>query len=112
MKKILFCILTIVSIQSCRVTVTPISNVFESNQDHYRYKDQEFEYITTRSASQLNVPILLSDILMEMKVQYGDVTISNIRKQSITEKGNTTYYMVFDVVKVVKPSIETPTKKK
>lgn len=108
MKKIFIFFLSIMILQSCRISVSPISNVLESNQDKFKYQDQDFEYVTTRSASQLNVPILLSDVLSEMKQQYGDVTISNIRKQSITQKGKTTYYMVFDVVKIVKSSTVVP----
>jgi hypothetical protein len=87
---------------SCRVTVSPIQSTVESNQDKIRYDNQQLEYVTTKSASQENSPILLSDVLFEVKKQYGDVTISNIRKQSRTERGKTTYFMVFDVVKVVK----------
>lgn len=87
---------------SCGVKVSPIKSTVESNQDKIRYENQQLEYVTTKSASQENAPILLSDVLFEMKKQYGDVTISNIRKQSRTEMGKTTYVMVFDVVKVVK----------
>ena len=104
MKKITVavCLLTILCCQSCKVSVSPIQSAVEHNQDKYRFQEQHFEYVTTKSASQENVPILLSDVLHEMKVLYGDVTISNVRKQSTTWRGKTTYYMVFDVVRVLK----------
>lgn len=99
----IFTFLFVISLlQSCKLTVSPIQKVGESNQDKLSYENQQLEYVATRSASQQNAPILLSDILFEMKKQYGDITISNIRKQSITELGRTTYYVVFDVVKVSK----------
>ena len=97
---VLFSVLTI----SCKVLVSPVTIDSRSDQDKHLYHELQLEYVTTKTASQKNQQILVADVINEMKLAYGNVTIVNIRYQNIKEKGTTTYYMIFDVVKVLSNS--------
>jgi hypothetical protein len=82
---------------SCRALVSDLKPIDDKAQNRHAYDTLQLEYIETRTARQVGSPI---DVLLEAKEKFGNVTITNIREQQKKYKGKTTYYLIYDVVKV------------
>jgi hypothetical protein len=92
--------LIIFTISSCRALVSDLKPIDDKAQNRHVYDTLQLEYIETRTARQVGSPIVIADVLLEAKEKFGNVTITNIREQQKKYKGKTTYYLIYDVVKV------------
>lgn len=85
---------------SCKALVSDLKPIDDKAQNRHAYDTLSLEYIETRTARQVGSPIIIADVLLEAKAKFGNVTITNIREQQKRYKGKTTYYLIYDVVKV------------
>lgn len=85
---------------SCRALVSDLKPIDDKAQNRHVYDTLQLEYLETRTARQVGSPIVIADVLLEAKEKFGNVTITNIREQQKKYKGKTTYYLIYDVVKV------------
>jgi hypothetical protein len=101
MKFSVFAIASIMIIgSSCRALVSDLKPIDDKAQNRHAYDTLSLEYIETRTARQVGSPIIIADVLLEAKAKFGNVTITNIREQQKRHRGQTTYYLIYDVVKV------------
>ncbi len=92
--------LVVALITSCGTLVSDLKPIDDKAQNRHAYDTLSLEYIETRTARQVGSPIIIADVLLEAKAKFGNVTITNIREQQKRHRGQTTYYLIYDVVKV------------
>jgi hypothetical protein len=85
---------------ACQVKVSQLKPVIDNAQNKHSFDNLQLEFIETRAASQVGSAIVISDLLLEAKSKHGNVTITNLREQTKRQSGKTTYYVIYDIVKV------------